>query len=163
MQEMVITRQGLTRLSEELERLTTERRRAVADRLKDAVASEANPAEDPDYLDARAEQALLERRIAVLEERLRSAQLVEPCLGNGRVDIGEWVRVRDLASGERLDLELVGPLEADPSAGRVSVASPFGKAIVGRRRGEVADVDTPRGKRQFKVLAVEPSEPARAA
>jgi transcription elongation factor GreA len=65
------------------------------------------------------------------------------------------VRVRDLSSGERLDLELVGPLEADPWVGRVSVSSPLGKAIVGLRRGEVADVDAPRGRRQYKVLAVD--------
>jgi transcription elongation factor GreA len=160
MHETVITRNGLKRLVEELERLTSEGRRAVAERLKHAAASEANRAENGDYLEARAEQARLEGRIALLDERLRSAQLVEPCLGNGRVDVGERVRVHDLASGERLDLELVGPFETDPSAGRVSVASPLGKAIVGLRRGQIAEVDAPRGKRQFKVLTVEPAAPA---
>jgi transcription elongation factor GreA len=155
MDETVITRDGLRRLSEELERLTTEGRRSVSERLKHAAASEANRAENADYLAAREEQALLERRIAMLEAGLRSAQLVEPCLGNGRVDVGERVRVCDLASGERLDLELVGPLEADASAGRVSVAAPLGRAIVGLRRGEIADVDAPRGIRRFEVLAIE--------
>ena len=163
MNETVITRDGFRRLGEELERLTTLGRRVVAERLRHAAASESNRAENGDYLDARTEQALLERRIALLEERLRSAQLAEPCLGNGRVDVGERVRVRDLASGERLDLEVVGHLDADPSAGRISVASPLGKAIVGCRRGEIADVETPGGTRQFKVLAVEPPEPPRAA
>ena len=162
MHETVITRDGLLRLSEELERLKTDGRRDIAERLRQATA-EANPAENGDYLHAREEQALLERRIALLEGRLRSARLVEPRLGNGRVDVGERVRVRNLASGERLDLELVGPLEADPAAGRISVASPLGKAIEGLRRGEIADVDAPRGRLQFRVLAVEPPAPARAA
>jgi transcription elongation GreA/GreB family factor len=92
----------------------------------------------------------------VLEERIRTARLVEPQLGNGRVDVGERVRLRELDSGERLEVELVGPLEGDPSAGRISVASPLGKAIVGLRRGDVAGVEAPRGRRLYKVVAVEP-------
>jgi transcription elongation factor GreA len=86
--------------------------------------------------------------------------MVEPCVGNGRVDVGERVRVRDLASGKRLEVELVGPHESDLAAGRVSVVSPLGKALVGLRRGEIADVPTPRGSRSFKVLTVEAPEPA---
>lgn len=156
MHEPVITREGLARLNEELERLATVGRRTIAERLKNAAASEPNPLGNPDYRDAREEQALLEQRIALLEQRLRAARLVEPRPGNGRVDVGERVRLRDLDSGERLELELVGPLEADPSAGRISVVSPLGKAIVGLRRGEVANVEAPLGPRRFKILAVEP-------
>jgi transcription elongation factor GreA len=155
MDETPITREGLERLSAELEELTTEGRREIAERLKHAAAGEANHAENGDYLDVREDQAWLERRIAVLEARLRSAQVVEPQHGNGRIDVGEWVRLRDLGSGERLEVELVGPLESDPTAGRISIASPLGRAIVGLRRGEIAKVDAPRGKRRFKVLAVE--------
>ena len=160
MNDSVITKEGLMRLSAELERLSTVGRRSIAERLQRAAATAANQAENADWLEARTEQALLERRIAVLRERLRAADLVEPRLGNGLVDVGERVRVLDVASGDRLDLELVGPFEADASLGRVSVASPLGRAIVGLRRGQVADVDAPRGTRQFKVLAVEPPAPA---
>lgn len=155
MEETLITSEGLERLSAELEKLTTEGRRKIAERLKQAAAAEANRAENTDYLGAREDQALLERRIALLEERLRSAQVVEPQLGNGRVDVGEHVRLRDLGSGERIEVELVGPLESDSNAGRISIASPLGQAIVGLRRGEIAEVDAPRGKRHFKILAVE--------
>jgi transcription elongation factor GreA len=158
--ETVITREGLARLSEELERLTTVQRRRVAERLGHAATGEANAAENADYLDAREEQALLERRIALLEERLREARLVDPRPGNGRVDVGERVRVRDVDAGDELELELVGPLEADPAAGRISVLSPLGKQIVGLRGGDVAAVDAPRGRRLFEVLAVEPPAPA---
>jgi transcription elongation factor GreA len=154
MDETVITRQGLERLSEELERLTTAGRHDVAELLRQAATGGANR-ESADYLYAREEQAQLERRIALLEERLRAARVVEPQLGNGRVDVGERVRLRDLESGKRLEVELVGPLEADLSAGRISVVSPLGRAIVGRRRGEVADVEAPVGRRRVKVLAVE--------
>jgi transcription elongation factor GreA len=160
MSESAITREGLERLNRELERLVTGGRRKIAERLQNAT-SEANPAENGDYLDVREEQAMLERRIAVLQERLRRVRVVDPQLGNGRIDMGERVRLRELSSGERLELELVGPLECDPTAGRISVASPVGAAILGLRRGQIADVDAPRGMLRYKVLAVEAPVPAR--
>jgi transcription elongation factor GreA len=152
--ETVITRAGLARLSDELERLTGEGRREIAERLKRAVANETNQAENADYLAVRDDQVLLERRIAQLEERLLSAQLSDPDPENGRVDVGERVRLRALDSGKRLEVELVGRLEADPSRGRISIASPLGKALLGLRRGEIADVEAPRGKLRYKILAV---------
>jgi transcription elongation factor GreA len=134
MNETVITPDGLARLRGELERLRTMRNGSA--------------------------ESLLERRIAVLEGRLRAARLVEPQPGNGRVDVGERVALHDLDSGERLELELVGPLEADPAEGRISVVSPLGKAVVGLRRGQVAGVDAPLGRRRLRVVAVEPPAPA---
>ena len=163
MTETLITRDGHERLSAELEQLTTEGRREIAERLKQAVASETNRAENADYIGVREDQALLERRIALLEERLRSARMVEPQHGNGRIDVGEHVRLRDLVSGERLEVELVGSHESDPGAGRVSIASPLGQAIVGLRQGQIAEVDAPRGNLRFEVLTVEAPPPARAA
>jgi transcription elongation factor GreA len=157
MHESVITREGLERLNAELERLTSEGRREIAERLRHVAASETNRAECADYFGVREDQALLERRIALLAERVRSARVIEPQPANGRVDVGERVRVRDLESGARLELELVGPLESDATAGRISVASPLGRAILGLRRGEIAEVDAPRGRLQFKILAVEAS------
>lgn len=158
MHETVITRDGLERLSAELERLTTEGRREIAERFRQIAASETNRAESADYLGAREDQARLEHRIAALEERLRSSHLVEPQEGNGRVDVGERLRLRDLDSGQRFELELVSPLESDPAAGRISVASPIGRAVVGLRRGQIAEVDAPRGKIRLKVLAIEVGE-----
>lgn len=157
MNEILITPGGRERFDAELARLTNEGRREIAERLKHAAASQANCAENAEYLAVREDQALLERRIALLAERLQSAQVVEPQPGNGRVDVGERVRVRDLESGARLELELVGTLESDATAGRISVASPLGRAILGLRRGEIAEVDAPRGRLQFKILAVEAS------
>jgi transcription elongation factor GreA len=163
MRETVITRDGLERLSAELARLSSQGRREIAERLRHAAASEANRVENADYLAVLEDQALLERRIAVLEDRLGSAELVEPQHGNGRVDVGEWVRLRDLDSQERLEIELVGPLESDPAAGRISTASPLGEAILGLRRGQIAEVEAPRGRLRYKVLAVEARPRSRAA
>jgi transcription elongation factor GreA len=163
MRETVITRDGLERLSAELERLSTEGRREIAERLRHAAATEANRDENADYLAAAEDQALLERRIATLEARLRSAELVDPQPGNGRIDVGEWVRLRDLQSNERFEVELVGPLESDPSVGRITTASPLGAAILGLKRGQIAEVDAPGGKLRYKILAVEARPRSRAA
>jgi transcription elongation factor GreA len=155
MDDLVITREGFERLYKQLERLKGEERGRVADRLRRAKTTEANMAQNMEYLDAREEKLELERRIFVLRERLREARVVEPRPGNGRVDPGERVRVREIASGRSLVLELVGQLEADVAAGRVSVASPLGQALVGLRKGEIANVVAPRGRFAFEVMAVE--------
>jgi transcription elongation factor GreA len=155
MNELVITREGFERLYEQLEWLKGEERLRVADRLRRATTTEANLTQNMEYLDAREEKLELERRIFLLRERLREARVVEPRPGNGRVDPGERVRVREVVSGQSLELELVGQLEADVAAGRVSVASPLGQALVGLRKGEIAKVDAPRGRFAFEVMAVE--------
>jgi transcription elongation factor GreA len=155
MDELVITREGFERLYAELERLKGEERRRVADRLRRATTTEANLSQNMEYLDAREEKLEFERRIFTLRERLREARVVDPRPGNGRVDPGERVRVREIASGKSLVLELVGQLEADVAAGRVSVASPLGQALVGLRKGEIANVVAPRGRFAFEVMAVE--------
>lgn len=154
MHELVITSKGYARLNAELERLEGEERRRVADRLRQATASEANLAQNAEYLDAREEKIELERRIGQIQARLRTARVVKP-RANGRIDVGERVRVRDLSSKRHLEVELVGQAEADVAAGRVSVASPLGGALVGLREGEIAYVEAPRGRLRYKVLAVE--------
>ena len=157
MNDMVITRSGLERLKEELDYLTTVGRQQVAERIRTATAAEANVAENADYQGARDEQALLERRIALLTERLVGATIAEPDADNGMIEVGERVRLRDLDSGDRVEYELVGTLEADPSTGRVSAASPVGQALLGRRRGQIALVEAPKGRRfRFKILADSP-------
>lgn len=161
MHDLVITSKGFARLNAELERLKGEERRRVADRLRRATATEANLAQNTEYLDAREEKIRLERRIGLIKERLSAARVVRPRMGNGRVDIGERVRVREVMSGHSLELEIVGQLEGDLAAGRISVASPLGRALVGLRKGEIAAVEAPRGRIGFEVLAVE--LPARAA
>jgi transcription elongation factor GreA len=155
MTQTLITRAGLARLREELEHLTNTRRREIAERIRHAVSSERNLAENVAYHDAREEQALLERRIATLQERIADADVVDPDAENGVLDVGERVRLRDLENDEEIQYELVGSLEADPLAGRISAASPLGRALLGRRGGEVAVVDAPKGRLLFKILEVQ--------
>jgi transcription elongation factor GreA len=154
MHETLITPAGLERLTEELERLRTDGRREMADRIRHAISTDADASANIDYLAAREEQALLEARIVRLEQRIEKACIAEPDAANGVLDLGERVLLRDLESGSRLEYELVGSLEADPWAGRISAASPIGRALLGRRPGEVAVVDAPKGRRRLEILAV---------
>lgn len=155
MNERLITAEGLARLTDELDRLRTTGRREVAERLRHAVDAEADSGTNADYNEAREEQARLEARIARLEERLTAARVVEPDNANDTVDVGERVRLRDLDTGSRLVYELVGSFEADPGTGRVSAESPVGRALIGRRRGEVAVVQAPKGEVRLRVVAIE--------
>jgi transcription elongation factor GreA len=154
MTDTAITQEGLSRLMDELQRLTTVGRREAAERIRDAVSTDANPAENADYLAAREEQVLLEQRIAILEHRIAGAEIVAPDANNDFVEVGERVCLHDLDSGKKVEYELVGSLEADPFAGRISSASPLGRALVGRRQGEIAIVDAPRGRLRFKILEI---------
>jgi transcription elongation factor GreA len=155
MRDNAITYEGLARLTDELVLLTSEGRREMAERIRHALSTDANPAENADYFAAREDQARLERRIAMLEDRIAAAELVDPDGANGVVDVGERVRLRELASGEEVAYELVGSTEADPSAGRISSVSPLGQALLGRKAGDVVVVDAPLGRRRFELLAIE--------
>jgi transcription elongation factor GreA len=150
-----MTKAGLERATANLEHLKTVGRREIAERIRQAVATEANAAENADYFDVRKDRALLEQRIALLEQRLDSARIAEPDGSNGVVDVGERVRLHDLDTGEQIQFELVGSLEADPAAGRISAESPVGRALLGRHRGEVAVAAAPKGNVRFRILEIE--------
>jgi transcription elongation factor GreA len=163
--DVLITWAGFARANEQLEHLKTVGRREVAERIHNALLTETNAGESADYLDAHEEQARLERKIAELEQRLARATIVEPDGGNDILDVGERVRLRDLETQETVEYDLVGSLEADPAAGRISAASPVGRALLGRRKGEVAVVDVPKGRLTVEILGIEtpPESPAAAA
>jgi transcription elongation factor GreA len=131
MNDTLITRDGLDKLRAELEQLRATRR--------------SDPGED---------ETLLERRIALLEQRLAEATLAEPDAGNGVADVGERVTVRNRDTGEVHEYRLVGTFEAAPAEGRLSVLSPLGRALLGCRVGEVASVSAPRGTLRFEVVSI---------
>jgi transcription elongation factor GreA len=153
--ETLITKAGLERATEHLERLKTVGRREIAELIREAIATETNVAESGAYLEARKDQTLLEHRIALLEHRLGVARIAEPDAANGVVDVGERVRLRDLDTGEQLHVEVVGSLESDPAAGRISAVSPVGRALLGRRKGEVAVAAAPKGAVRLRILDIE--------
>ena len=151
MREPLITPAGLPRLTGELDRLKTAGRREIALRLRHAIATEADPSANADYQFVREEQAMLEARIARLEERLGAARVVEPDNADDVVDLGECVRLRNVDTGARHRYELVGSLESDPRSGRISAESPLGRALLNKTVGDEIEVQTPRGKRNYQI------------
>ncbi len=156
--QSVITPEGLEKLKEEIETLSTTKRLEVAERIKEAREF-GDISENAEYDDAKNEQALLEARIAQLEERLRRATVIdEKALGTDEVKFGSIVHVKDQKSGNSQKFQIVGTAEADPAEHKLSNESPIGKALVGRKRNDVVSVDVPRGpKRKLKITKIEAS------
>jgi len=146
-----ITPEGLEALKAELDRLEGEARRDMAQRIK--VARELGDlSENAEYHIAKEDQAHLETKIARLNQRLRAARVVEAPAASDVVVFGATVTVADDESGREATWTLVGPTEADVSAGKLSAESPMAKALMGRRPGDEVDVHTPRGVRRQRVV-----------
>ena len=154
MRETVLTPEGYERLKEEIEYLSTTKRREVAERIKQAREF-GDIAENSEYDDAKNEQAMLEHRIAQLEERLRNARVVEAGeTPTGVVGIGTRVRLKDLDANETIEYTIVGSAEANPAEHKLSNESPVGRAIIGRKKGETVEVAAPRGSIKYKIVDV---------
>jgi transcription elongation factor GreA len=150
--ETVLTREGFEKLKEEIDELSTVRRREVAERIKEAREF-GDISENSEYDDAKNEQAMLEARIAQLEERLRDAIVIDEAgLPDDVVSLGTHVTLK-LPTGEAT-FQVVGSAESDPDENRLSNESPIGKAILGRKKGETVDVVTPSGQIKIKIVGI---------
>ena len=154
--EIPITKEGLKKLQTDVEQLTTVKRREVAERIKEAREF-GDITENSEYDDAKNEQALLEQRIAQLEERLRRSIVIDKKdIDTGTVSVGVLVHVKDQKSGESRKFQIVGPAEANPTEQKLSNESPIGKALLGHKRGDVVTIDVPRGpKKKLKITKIE--------
>jgi transcription elongation factor GreA len=152
--EVILTPEGHEKLKQEIEYLSTDKRREVAERIR--VAREfGDIAENAEYDDAKNEQAMLEHRIAQLEERLLHARVIEADeITSDVVSIGSRVRLKDMDANETVEYHIVGSAEANPAEQKLSNESPVGKAIMGRKKGEVVEVAAPRGSLKYKILDI---------
>lgn len=150
--EVLVTAAGHAQIRAELEFLRTVRRDELAEQLREV--REDRDADSPMLYDLLEEQAQLDERISALEAQLAVARIVEPA-SDGSAGIGCSVRVRH-DDGDVAEYVLVGALEADVGNGRVSVGAPVGRALLGSRRGQVVDVETPRGTSRLEILDVRP-------
>ena len=149
---MTLTAAGADRMRAELAELTGTRRSEVIARIRTAKEF-GDLKENADYTAAREEQSFLEGRIQSIEARLRDAVIASaPTQGSGGADFGSTVTVE--VDGSSVTYTLVGSAEADPSAGRLSVASPVGRALLGAGVGSTVTVETPRGAVDYTVISV---------
>jgi transcription elongation factor GreA len=154
--DVLLTPEGLDKLKDEIEHLSTVKRREVAERIKEAREF-GDISENSEYDDAKNEQAMLEARIASLEEKLRSASVINAAeLDSNVVRVGSLVSVKDESSGKSLKYTIVGSTEANPSENRLSNESPVGKGLLGRKKGDTAKVQLPNGKiRELKITKID--------
>ncbi len=152
--DVIVTPEGLTNLKSELDHLSTTRRREVAARIREAREF-GDISENAEYDDAKNEQAMLEARIATLEEKLRSATVVDASnLGTDVVRVGSIVHVKD-ESGKSHKYSIVGSAEAKPAELKLSNESPVGKALLGRKRGDEVIFATPKGERRLRITKID--------
>jgi transcription elongation factor GreA len=154
LKDVPLTPEGYEKLKQEIEYLSTERRREVADRIRTAREF-GDIAENAEYDDAKNEQAMLEHKIAQLEERLVHARVIDTDdVDTSVVSLGSKVRLRDMDANETVEYHIVGSAEANPAEQKLSNESPVGKAIMGRKKGEVVEVTAPRGALKFKIMDI---------
>ena len=152
--EVLLTPEGYAKLKEEIEQLSTVKRREVAERIKHAREF-GDISENSEYDDAKNEQAMLEHRIALLEERLTHARVIETAeVSSDVVGIGTRVRLKDMDANETIEYHIVGSAEANPAEHKLSNESPVGKAILGKKKGEIVEVVAPRGALKFKIMEI---------
>jgi transcription elongation factor GreA len=150
--EVILTQEGYDKLQEEIEYLTTHKRREVAERIKTAREF----GDISEYDDAKNEQAHVESRITQLEHQLRNASVVDSHdVDTGVVSIGTKVTVRTTADKKTKVFAIVGSAEADPLKDRLSNESPLGKSLIGRKKGDKVTVTTPRGVAEYQVVKIE--------
>jgi transcription elongation factor GreA len=153
--DVILTPEGLQKLKDEIEELSTVKRREVAERIKEAREF-GDISENSEYDDAKNEQAMLETRIASLEDKLRSAQVIDASsLSSDIVRVGSLVDVKDEDNGKNQTYTIVGSTEADPANHRLSNESPVGKALIGHKKGDVVKVPAPKGERKLKIVKID--------
>ncbi len=152
-ESIVMTKEGLKALEEELNTLKTVRRREIAGRLKEAI-SYGDLSENSEYEEAKNEQAFVEGRILELEEKVKNAKVVDEKTHSKQVvEIGTKVKVRNAKKkSEEYEFIIVGATESDPLNFRISNEAPVGMALIGQKVGDIVSVDAPGGQYQYEIL-----------
>ena len=145
-----MTRQGHNRLKEELDRLKRVERPAITRAIAEARAH-GDLSENAEYHAAREKQSFIEARIADLESKVGTAEVIEPPTSGDRITFGSTVRLEDEA-GKETRYQIVGSEEADPGNGRISIMAPLARTLIGKKVGDTVTAQLPGGKKSFGIL-----------
>ena len=152
-QPTFLTPEGMTNLKAELEELRTTRRQVVAERIQKAKEI-GGTVDNAEYDEAKNEQAFIEGRIMTLESLINNAVLISQEKGpKDIVRIGSKVTVLN-EKGQKEHFTIIGSAEADPSQGKISNVSPIGKALIGKRVGDITEISVPAGKKKLEVVKI---------
>jgi transcription elongation factor GreA len=148
-----LTPEGIKKLQEELDYLVNIRRPEVARQIADAKA-DGDLSENAGYDEAKNTQAFVEGRILTIKGLLSSAVVINENGSKEIVDVGSTVTIRDVEYGDQARYTIVGSAEVDPENGRISLRSPIGRALMGHRKGDRVEVQTPNGAVEFEIVAI---------
>lgn len=152
--EIILTAEGLKKLEEELFYLRGEKRQEIAERIKVALGF-GDISENSEYDEAKNEQALVELKIAELENKLRNSKVIdEDDINTRTVGVGNKVKVLDLEYNEEIEYSIVGVTEVDLDKNCISNESPIAAGLMGKKKGDVVEVEVPAGKLTFKILNI---------
>jgi transcription elongation factor GreA len=153
--EILLTQEGLEELKNEIDDLKVNKRKEVAEKIKEALAF-GDISENSEYDEAKNEQAEIERRIAKLENMIKNARIIQDNDDDsGIINVGSRVKVEDLEFNEEMEYKIVGSAEADPFKGKISNVSPLGKNLIGKKLGETVTVPTPDGGTvEYKIINI---------
>ena len=152
--EILLTQEGYDNLEKELDYLKTEERAAIAERIRVALGF-GDLSENSEYDEAKNAQAANETKIADLENKIRHARIIDESeIDTKTVQIGNKVKIKDLEFDEDLEYTIVGSTEVDLANNKISNESPIGSALLGAKKNETVEANTPGGIVKFKVLAI---------
>lgn len=152
--QIVLTNEGLEKLENELQELKTIKRKEIADKIKVAT-SFGDLSENSEYNEAKNEQAIIEARIAQLENILKNVKILdESDVSTEKVSMGCKVKVKDYEFDEEVYYQIVSSAESNPDEYKISDESPVGQALLQQKIGDIVDVETPSGVIKFKILEI---------
>ncbi len=152
--EVLVTQEGYDNLEKELEYLKTEKRTEIAERIKVALGF-GDLSENSEYDEAKNAQAANEIKIAELENKLRYAKIIDESeIDTKTVQVGNKVKILDMEYNEELEYTIVGSTEVDLSQNKISNESPIGSALLGAKKNQIVEAQTPGGVVKYKVLAI---------
>jgi len=150
-----MTPEGFTRLRQDLEKMKTVTRPQIVEDLSTAAA-QGDLSENSEYDDAKERLAILNRRIKETEDKLVRAEVIDPSkISSDRIAFGATVTLLDLETDDEVTYQIIGVDEADVKAGRISIASPIARALIGKMEGDSTRVRVPKGLREFEVMHIE--------
>jgi transcription elongation factor GreA len=152
--EILLTASGLKKIEHELEELRSVHRKRVADRIRDSKQF-GEFAENSEYEDAKTEQAFVEGRIEELKQVLMHASVIdESDVMTDVVGVGSIVKVRDMENNDEWEFTIVGSIEADPAVDKISNESPVGESLMGRKVGDISEVEIPAGLARYQIVSI---------
>lgn len=152
-EEVILTKEGYAELEERLRILKTEKRQENVRAIAEARA-QGDLSENAEYDAAKNEQAVIEGEITTIEEQLRNAKIIDKAEDTSTVSLGGAVKIYNFKTNKELTYRIVGTTESDPFNNKISNESPVGRALLGKRAGDLVNVTTPAGVTQLKILEI---------